>query len=72
MSALYEQDRVHHVGPHEQYAQLEDQLTTWTDAPNEASPDLLDALVWALTDLMVQDTIATSGAQRDRRLRGRR
>ena len=72
VSSLYEQDRVHHVGPAERYVQLEDQLTTWTDAANEGSPDLLDALTWALTDLLVQDPIATSSPGRDRRLKGRR
>jgi phage terminase large subunit-like protein len=44
---LYEQGKVHHVGG---LAQLETQMTTW--APKEdASPDRVDALVWALTDL---------------------
>lgn len=48
VAALYEQQRVHHVG---MFAALEDQLTTWTGDTN--SPDRLDALVWALTELMV-------------------
>jgi phage terminase large subunit-like protein len=49
-AALYEQGRAHHVGPPMQYGKLEDQLTTWTtDSPE--SPDRLDALVWALTEL---------------------
>lgn len=50
VSALYEQGRVSHVGA---FPELEDQLTTW--APNEGkpSPDRLDALVWAMTELMV-------------------
>lgn len=47
VSALYEQGRVHHVGVH---AELEEQLTTWV--PGVArSPDRLDALVYALTEL---------------------
>jgi phage terminase large subunit-like protein len=37
---------VHHVG---MFAELEDQLCTWV--PGEASPDRLDALVWAFTAL---------------------
>lgn len=69
VSALYEQARVHHVGQH---AALEEQLTTWTDAPGEPSPDLLDALVWAFTDLLVADHQAVSAPSRDRRLAGRR
>ena len=48
-SALYEQDRVHHVGF---FAELEDQLCEWV--PGDKSPDRLDALVWALTDLMLE------------------
>ena len=48
VAALYEQGRVHHVGG---LPELEDQLTTWTPDAAE-SPDRLDALVWALTDLM--------------------
>lgn len=50
VAALYEQGRVHHVGD---LAALEDQLTTWT--PDAAgSPDRMDALVWAITDLAVE------------------
>lgn len=47
ISALYEQYRVHHVGA---FPQLEDQMVMWTPDSNE-SPDRLDALVWALTEL---------------------
>lgn len=48
VAALYEQGRVHHVG---QLGALEDQMCTWV--PGEKSPDRLDALVWALTELMI-------------------
>jgi len=54
VSALYERGRVHHVGVH---AQLEDQMTNWTPASGEASPDRLDALVWAATSLMDLDDV---------------
>lgn len=47
ISALYEQYRVHHVGA---FPQLEDQMVMWTPEVGE-SPDRLDALVWALTEL---------------------
>ena len=47
ISALYEQGKVRHVGA---FPKLEDQLCTWL--PGEDSPDRLDAMVWALTDLM--------------------
>jgi Terminase RNaseH-like domain/Phage terminase large subunit len=52
ISALYEQGRVHHVGT---FADLEDQLTNFTSSGyvGEGSPDRADALVWALTELML-------------------
>lgn len=47
VAALYEQGRVHHVGVFEQ---LERQQTQWT--PDSGwSPDRMDGLVWALTEL---------------------
>lgn len=48
VAALYEQGKVHHLG---YFGELEDQLCTWV--PGEKSPDRLDALVWALTELML-------------------
>lgn len=55
VSALYEQGRMHHVGP---FPQLEDQMTNFTsDFDRQAagySPDRLDALVWATTELLVE------------------
>lgn len=50
ISAFYEQDKVSHVG---YFPELEDQMTSYTGAPGEKSPDRMDALVWALTALMV-------------------
>lgn len=47
VAALYEQGKVHHVGV---FPELEDQMCSWQ--PGEKSPDRLDALVWAITDLM--------------------
>jgi len=47
-AALYEQRRVHHVG---QFPALEDQLCEWSPLTSSGSPDRLDALVWAITDL---------------------
>jgi predicted phage terminase large subunit-like protein len=51
VAALYEQGRVSHV---EVFPELEDQLCTWTPESG-ASPDRLDALVWALTELMLNE-----------------
>lgn len=55
--ALYEQGRVHHLGSPAQYAQLEDQMTTWVPiAGRRKSPDRMDALVWAITALDINVT----------------
>ena len=48
MSALYEQHRVHHVG---MLAKLEDQATQWNPKTDKDSPDRMDAMVWAVTEL---------------------
>jgi phage terminase large subunit-like protein len=53
IAALYEQKRVHHVGA---FAQLEDQLCQWEPGVSTWSPNRLDALVWALTELMLEHT----------------
>lgn len=50
ISALYEQDRVKHLP---NLDQLEQQMVTWEPLGSMGSPDRLDALVWALTDLML-------------------
>lgn len=49
VAALYERGLVRHVGA---FPALEDQLVSWT-GDGSASPDRLDALVWALSDLML-------------------
>ena len=58
VAALYEQNRVHHVGL---YADMEDELCGWAPNQNMPSPNRLDALVWAMTDLMLKNrTVAVS------------
>ena len=47
VAALYEQQRVHHIGV---YEELESQMCTYT-GDTASSPDRLDALVWGLTEL---------------------
>jgi len=49
VAALYELGKIHHVG---QYSELEDELCTWVPGVSKWSPNRLDALVWALTELM--------------------
>jgi len=48
ISALYEQGRVAHRG---NLYQLENQLLEYVPATAKKSPDRLDALVWAITEL---------------------
>lgn len=48
IAALYERGLVHHVGD---FPQLEDEMCSFVGADGEKSPDRLDALVWALTEL---------------------
>ncbi len=53
VAALYQQGRVSHVGS---FPQLEDQLCTW-EPGSSTSPDRMDALVWALSDLITDRRI---------------
>ena len=55
IAALYEQGRVSHVGA---FKQLEEQLCSFS-AGSSKSPDRLDALVWALTELSQSSGKAT-------------
>jgi predicted phage terminase large subunit-like protein len=50
VAALYEQGKVHHVG---QLAYLEDEMCSWV--PGMDSPNRMDALVWALSELMLNN-----------------
>ena len=52
VAALYEQRRVKHIGS---VSELEDQMVMMTASgfTGQGSPDRVDALVWAFTDLMV-------------------
>ncbi|HEY8871552.1 MAG TPA: terminase family protein [Stellaceae bacterium] len=55
VAALYEQGRIHHIGV---FAQLEDQMCSFTSDFDRTtagySPDRVDALVWAFTELLVE------------------
>ncbi len=48
VSAIYAQGRAHHVGG---FPALEDELCLWT--PGDPSPNRLDALVWGVTELVI-------------------
>ena len=57
VASLYERALVAHVGA---WPELEDQMCDFGPGglSNGASPDRLDALVWALTELMLNDRAA--------------
>jgi phage terminase large subunit-like protein len=48
IKSLYEQGRVHHVGV---FADLEAEMVQWVPDESAWSPNRLDAVVWALTEL---------------------
>jgi predicted phage terminase large subunit-like protein len=50
VSSLYERGIIHHVGS---FAKLEDQMCAWVAGQTAKSPDRMDAMVWALTELMI-------------------
>ena len=52
IAALYQQKRVTHVGAPERFARLEREMVEW-DPASAASPNRVDALVWAITHLDV-------------------
>jgi phage terminase large subunit-like protein len=55
VAAMYEQGRIHHIG---EYPMLEDQMTIWT--PQDVkSPDRIDALVQAFSDLLGKASMAS-------------
>ncbi|WP_428410020.1 DNA-packaging protein [Hyphococcus sp.] len=60
VAALYEQGRVRHVGA---FPKLEDQMTTFTGEGSK-SPDRLDALVWAITELMLSKPAPKPGVRK--------
>lgn len=77
IAALFEQGRaLLYTGGGTRHDDLEDQCCSYTGAPGEESPDLMDAMVWALTELMLTGgapAAAPGGAPEPlrRRLKGR-
>lgn len=55
VAALYEQGRVHHIGA---FPELEDQMCAFTLGTGNRSPDRVDALVWAITELLLRQNNA--------------
>lgn len=48
--ARYEKGIIHHIG---EFPQLEDEQVTWVPGESKYSPNRIDALVWALTELFI-------------------
>jgi len=65
VAALYERGLIHHVGA---FPRLEDQMCGFTGAARHPSPDRLDALVWALSELMIEREEAAGMFEYYRRL----
>ena len=53
--AMYEHGRIHHMG---ELPYLEDEMVTWVPGESRESPNRVDALVWAITELMLGQTQA--------------
>ncbi len=67
--AMYEQGRVHHVGLREPLEALETEMVSWIPGSSGNSPNRVDALVWAVTDLMrfgLEVGEAVRGGQKER------
>ncbi len=52
VAALYEQGRIHHVGF---FPKLEEQMCGYVPNIEQDSPDHMDALVWAVTELLLDE-----------------
>src|SRR5262245_10630621 len=52
VSALYERRMVDHVGV---FPDLEDEMTTWVPDTGMPSPNRMDAAVWSLTELLLEE-----------------
>lgn len=61
IASFYEQHLVHHVGA---FPLLEDELCQWEPGVSAWSPNRLDALVWALTELMLGNQVDDVGLLR--------
>ncbi|MEA3323702.1 MAG: hypothetical protein U9Q37_00980 [Euryarchaeota archaeon] len=49
--AQYEHGKIHHVGG---FSELEGEMVTWVPGQSNYSPNRIDALVWALTELFLE------------------
>jgi phage terminase large subunit-like protein len=66
IAAVYEVGRVHHVNAH---PELESEMTSWVPGESGWSPNRMDALVWAMTELVGAGT-GVRRAHRPGKVRG--
>ena len=59
VSSLYEGKRIFHVGYH---TELESQMRSWDPENSKDSPDRVDALVYGITELLLQEKTGLTGA----------
>ena len=60
VAAIYEQGKAHHV---DQLIELELEMTSWEARKGEKSPNRIDALVWAATELCLNGSVIQGRAQ---------
>jgi phage terminase large subunit-like protein len=60
IAAIYEQGKAHHV---DQLLELELEMTTWESKKGEKSPNRIDALVWAATELILSSSVISGKAK---------
>jgi phage terminase large subunit-like protein len=68
IAALYEQHRVHHVGF---FPELEDEMCDYDPLTSKKSPDRMDALVWAMTELTENDNTGLLDYYRNQAKKGK-
>jgi predicted phage terminase large subunit-like protein len=59
IAAIYEQGKAHHI---DQLLDLELEMTSWESKKGEKSPNRIDALVWAATELCLNSSSITNHA----------
>lgn len=68
VKSLYAKERVHHVG---NFPELETEMTSWVPGETRQSPNRLDALVWVVTELLLEPEDGFSGRMVEIRSRRR-
>lgn len=61
--AQYEHGRIHHVG---MFNELENEMVSWVPGQSKYSPNRIDALVWAMTELSITGVVKSLPTSRGR------